>query len=297
MKVIKPVNNDTVKRIFQLQGCEAEHNFYHYMNTGVTYDSCFFPVFEDKYGVMAFENKGVMWCYTDPLAPKKKSLEIFMEFLKWSFEQGAKKVRAEIREELWKDVVKNVKTGGSYRTIKPSCVFFWPVYDLKTWDPNLSGTVFKKLRNIRNRFQQNHKINILGREEASKSDILRLFKKWEGTRKGDDKTHMERYEVVVKNDFVGYDSVRLIEIDGCVCALNGGWKIPNSNNFYSQLGIHDYSLDNLGDFCYIEDLTFLKKSGYKFADFGGSSPAMMAFKKKFFPAYVYKTIEFSIVKK
>ena len=296
MKVIKPVNNAAVKRIFELQGWETEHNFYHYMNTGVSHESCFFPVFEGKYGIMAFENKGVMWCYTDSLAPKNKALKFFMEFLEWAFEQGAKKVRAEIREELWKAVVKNVKTGG-YRAIKPSYVYSWPVYDLKAWDPNLSGAAFKKLRNIRNRFQQNYKINILGREETSKNDILRVFKRWEERRKGDDKTHMECYKAPVKNGFVGYDSVRLIEIDGRICAINGGWKIPNSNIFYSQLGLHHYSMPNLGDFCYIEDLTFLKESGYEFANFGGSTPAMMVFKNKFFPTYVYKTIEFSIVKK
>lgn len=292
---IHVATDDEAKKIVSAHGHHAEHNFYHFLNMRNMFDSGVFPVFEGKYGIMAFWDKDSLWCYSDPVAPEDKCLEIFMEFLEWGFGQGAKKVRAEISETLWRAVTKEIAANG-YRAIKPSYVYVWPVFDLRKWDPKLSGTIFKKLRNIKNSFQHKN-IRILQKDDISKNDLLEMIKRWKKLRQGNDRTHMEHYASSVETGFIGYDSVRIIEIDGQVRGINGGWKIPNNKSFYSQLGLHDYSLPNLGDFCYIEDLTFLKTAGYDFADFGGSTPEMMRFKRKFMPAYEYKTVEFSTVKK
>ncbi|MCX6815834.1 MAG: phosphatidylglycerol lysyltransferase domain-containing protein [Candidatus Aenigmarchaeota archaeon] len=292
MEVLENVKNDTVKKIIETQGHQAEHNFYHYLNVGAMYDACVFPVFEEKYGIMGFKDKDNYWCYTDPLAPEEKSLKFFMEFVKWAFSQDAKKVRAEINEKLWKDVVSSLQ---DFRAIKPSFIYFWPVYDLKKW--SLSGIPMKKLRNRKNAFEKNHKIEILGKENIAKGEIIKIIEKWKKARKGPDVAHVENYISAVENNFSGYDSVRFIAIDGTVHGVNGGWKIPNSNNFYSQLGLHDYSVEDIGEYLYIEDLTFLKNAGFDFADFGGSGKDLLAFKRKFLPTFVYKTIEFSILPK
>ena len=134
------------------------------------------------------------------------------------------------------------------------------------------------------------------KENVSTEELLKLLKNWKQQRQGKDRAHTEHYEAAIKSNFEGYDSIRIIFVDGKIAVINGGWKIPNSNNFYSQLGIPNYEIKNIGDFSYLDDLEFLKSKGFDFADFGGSTPEMMAFKNKFNPSYVYKTIEFNIVK-
>src|SRR3989344_3370741 len=280
MEIITNVNCDAVRKIIEKQGHGPEHNFYHYMNVGAMYESCVFPIFEGKYGILGFVDKGDIWCYTDPLAPEEKRLAFFAEFVRWAFKDGAKKVRAEISEELWR-MAKALK---EYRFVKPSYIYYCPVYDLKRWDPALPGTAMKKLRNLRNAFQRNHKIEIVGKDAVSRRDILNILDRWKKHRQASDRAKQEHYVSAVNNGFLGYDSVRFIVVDGVVHAMNGGWKIPNSNNFYSQLGIQDYAVDDMGEFSYLEDLAFLKSAGYDFADFGGGGKELTKFKQKFRPS-------------
>jgi len=81
------------------------------------------------------------------------------------------------------------------------------------------------------------------------------------------------------------------------CTITAGWRIPNSNNYYSSIGIVDYSIPDLGEITNIDDLNRLKKKGFDFVDFGGSDKVLLYFKKKFKPEKIYKTYVFSIVRR
>lgn len=91
---------------------------------------------------------------------------------------------------------------------------------------------------------------------------------------------------------------RVLIVDGRVVGLNAGWKIPNSARFYGAIGLHDYSLPDLGAILYLEDLIWMKEQGYKEADTGGSDTTLLKFKSQFGrAASQYKTHIFSITKK
>ncbi len=311
-------NEETIRKIISTQGHAAEHNYNHYLNIGQMIGECTFAVIEGPidakgvrsfYGIMSFkENDNTAWCYSDPLAPKEKRADVFLQFVEWSFANGFSKIRSEINEITWNEVIQKIKSNFSnkFRCVKPSYIYQWPVYDLKKWDPSLPGSHWKTLRNIKNYFSKNHKIEIFQNdakgagsltENISTEEILKLLKNWKKMRAGADKAYTEQYESAIKSNFEGYDSVRIILVDGKIAVLSGGWKVPKSNIFYLQLGIPNYEIKNIGDFSYLDDLEFLKSNGYDFADFGGSSPEMMAFKNKFNPAYAYKTVEFSVMQK
>ena len=83
--------------------------------------------------------------------------------------------------------------------------------------------------------------------------------------------------------------------NGKPCTITAGWKMPNTKNYYSSIGILDYSYWDLGEIANIDDLNRLKKEGYEYADFGGSEKALLSFKRKFKPEKIYKTYVFSIV--
>ena len=283
-----------IKKIIAMNGHAAEHNYNHFLNIGQIYDSTSFVASGNK-GIMSYMDGTDMWCYSDPLAPKEERLKMFIEFLQWAFDNGSKKVRAEVSEDLWKKITEAVKSG--YRCIKPSYIYQWPIFDLKKWDPLLSGSHFKSLRNAKNSFYKEHKVEVIDARKLKKEGIRRFIGKWKKMRGGTDKTHTEHYMSAVESGFEGYDSTRAIIVDGNIGAITGGWKVLHSNDFYSQLGLINYEMKGVGDIAYIEDLNFLKNAGYAHADFGGSTPEMMSFKNKFLPSSVYKTVEFSIKKK
>ena len=64
---------------------------------------------------------------------------------------------------------------------------------------------------------------------------------------------------------------------------------------YHDIGIHDYSVPDIGTAIYLEDLVWLKEHGYHEADMGGGERSLTAFKNKFYPASSYLSDVFSVV--
>ena len=193
---------EIIKKIILTHGHAAEHNYSHYLNIGKILGECAFTVVKRQndakgvgspYGIMSYkENNKTIWCYSDPLAPEKERLEIFFKFVEWALKNGFTKVRAEINEKLWEEVVKTIKLKyNKFRAIKPSYVYQWPVYDLKKLDPSLPGIHWKNLRNMRNAFIRDHKVEIIGNENASQQEMLKLLEKWKKMRQGNDRAHIE----------------------------------------------------------------------------------------------------------
>ena len=98
-------------------------------------------------------------------------------------------------------------------------------------------------------------------------------------------------------NFEGVDHARTMVVDGRPCSITAGWKIANSNNYYSGVGIYNYAAENIGEVANLEDLFFLKQGGYEKIDFGGGGKALTAFKMKFKPTSLYKTYSFPVVKR
>ena len=93
--------------------------------------------------------------------------------------------------------------------------------------------------------------------------------------------YTEMYLNFIKNDFEGTDMARSVVVNNEPCTITAGWKIPNSNNYYSAIGLYNYKYGGLGEIANIDDLTQIKKEKYEYADFGDSTESLLQFKKKF----------------
>lgn len=60
-------------------------------------------------------------------------------------------------------------------------------------------------------------------------------------------------------------------VDGRPVGFNAGYEVPNHpGSFTSIIGIHDYSLKDLGTVLWLEDLEWIKNAGYREFDMQGS---------------------------
>jgi len=90
---------------------------------------------------------------------------------------------------------------------------------------------------------------------------------------------------------------RILVIDDEPCTVTAGWKIPNTKNYYSAIGLYNYKYDGLGELANIDDLNQIKNENYKYADFGDSDASLLQFKKKFGPESFYRTYWFHIARR
>ncbi len=290
-------NRKIIENSIKKHGNDAEHNFFHYMDAETKSRKNVFFLFDNDMGILAQNSDDKWFIFSEILAPEDMKIEIFFRFLDHIFGNGAKKAEIEAGEELRKNIRKKLKKS-EYRDCRANYEYFWPVFDMEKWDGDkLEGKKWKKLRNIKNVFYKNHRVEVKDAKEIQKEKIKAIVKEWVKRRGGRDRALYERYIKLIDNNFDGCDSARTMVIDNEPCAITAGWKIPNTNDYYSGIGILNYRFNGLGEIANLDDLVFLKEQGFNHVNFGGSDKILLEFKKKFKPSFVYKTYAFSIVKR
>jgi hypothetical protein len=256
------------------------------------------PRYND-FGWLGLEYSSNMWeMITEPLAPPEKKVEVVMKVLEHALlKEKVVKVYVEFTPPFRKKVLQAIKDDGRFHARKPCDTLHWPLFTMAAWDETLSGKFWKKLRNCRNKFFKEHKVEFLPYTDFSKEELKQIVVDWGKNRKGRDQANKGLYSNIIEQGFVGFDMVRVLAIDGRACAITGGWKVPNRNAYYSSLGVLNYAVDRLGDIANLDDLLSLKKKGFEIVDFGGGGKNMLEFKKKFGYHKQYKTYIFSIVTK
>jgi len=289
-----------IKRSMKKYGNFAEHNFLHYMNCETSRDkNVFFDYGNDKGLLMQYDKKNNVWelfpCGI--LAPKSERLELLLKTAKYVLKnKKAKKLTVEVPEDIRKSIILKLKIPNSLRICTYTEILYWPVFNMNTWDPKLKGNRMKKLRNIRNRFYKKYRVRIKDSRKVPIEKLKNIFQNWIKKRSMNDTVDKEYYLNLIDNNFKGADMARTLYVDGKPATITAGWKIPNSKDYYSAIGIVDYSYPGLGEIANIDDLNRLKRKGFKYVDFGGSDKRLLTFKKKFKPEKIYKTYIFSIVK-
>jgi hypothetical protein len=304
MEVLQDVakHKDIALKIISSNAHEAEHNLYCYLYNVEPGSEDFLFVFEQdmkKYGILARQDKSEWIVFSGILAPDTKALFFLEEFLDYAFSKGAKKVVVEFETGFRKNLIKYLKNT-NYRACAINYTLTWPVFEMKTWNGELmQGKDWKDMRYYWNKFFKNHKVEFKNHTEVSKESLKELIFEWKKTRNGKDKAYENYYLNAVNNDFIGYDNVRIMVVDGKVAALTAGFRVPmkDKNYYYSSIGIVSKEFDRAGEIANMDDLIELKKKGYEFVDFGGGEKALTDFKQKFKPTYFYKTHIFSIVRK
>ena len=292
-------NKNEIITIIKKHGCVREHNYWFFYNQQNDYAKVYFFKF-GNFGLFAIMYKSGIWEFIgEVIAPEEKKIELFNDFLDYVFHNKKyKKIFTFIPEKFYNDVSVMIQKSDKYSITSSPIVYYTPVFNLKKWDDNLEGSNFKKLRNVKNHFLKLHNVEIIPSKEIKKEKLDMVVHQWRKNRpKIERNYYTEFYSNFIKNDFEGTDISRSVVVDGQPCTITAGWKIPNSNNYYSAIGLYNYKYDGLGEVANIDDLIQIKKNKYLFADFGDSTDSLLQFKKKFYPESFYKTYWFHIVRR
>lgn len=306
MKLIEDMqkSRSLIEQCILRHGSSPEHNYCHYMNIEDAGSKNIFISFGENKGILAqhFQSINEWVMLGDVLAPEEERASLLFE----AAGSCPGKFVIEAKEEFRRQVIEHAGKHG-FSVSEPRFILYWPVFELEKWNGNLlERGVWKKLRNIRNKFMKCNKFEVADSKSIPKEQLRKLIMDWVGNRRqsgidadrrSNNKSFYERYLKLVESGFEGVKFAKTVVIDGKPCSITAGWEIPNSgNSYYSAIGVYGYNHEGLGEFANLEDLSLLKKEGYKLADFGGSPKSLLEFKMKFKPTTIYKTYTFSIKK-
>jgi len=292
-------NKKEITDCINKHGFVREHNYWFFYNQQTSYAKIFFLKFKDA-GIMSIRYKSGIWeLIGEVLAPEKNRMEMFKDFLDYALlTKKDKKLFLFIPEKFYNNVVSITEESDKYRITKAPIVYYTPVFNMKKWDESLGGKEWKKLRNVKNKFLRHHNIEFIPSKDVEKKKLIEVVNSWRKSRNKIEMTYyMQMYLNFIKNNFEGTDISRSVVVDGNPCCITAGWKIPNTNNYYSAIGLYDYRYEGLGEAANVDDLTQIKSKGYEYADFGDSTESLLQFKKKFGPESFYRTYWFHIVRK
>ncbi|MEM4267608.1 MAG: phosphatidylglycerol lysyltransferase domain-containing protein [Candidatus Woesearchaeota archaeon] len=298
MRVIYDIekNAGVIERCISKHGFLPEHNYHHFACLKSPNKKRVFFMFEKDTGVMVSISKNHVWkVIAEPLAPKELRCMILHKIFEYALKRGSKVV-VEVSEEMKNELIASISYSKKFKSRPINYILYWPVYNLQEFDERLEGKNWKKIRNIINKFRKSGAC-IVPAKCLTKESLHNLVEIWARTRKIRDRINLRYYHNIINSNFNGFDDAHSVVIRDTPVALTGGWKIPNSKDYYSCLGISDHRINGVSEFANISELLLAKKKGYSKVDFGGSDQQLLNFKKKFRPKEIYKTYVFSIVKK
>jgi len=293
-------SKSSIEAAIKKYGWTAEHNYHWYQYYRRYYDPPNVNVFvEGDHGALftAYDpDERVYFVVFDPMASVEYQAALLAEYIDWvfSYTDGVK-VCLQLELPMRKQLIHTLPS--KYRCCRIYYTLIWPVYNLDTFDPALPGGNFKTLRKEMHKFYREHQVEIKDAKTFDDKESLHgIVEDWGRKRDPHDHAMMGVYQEMIKGNFAGTDEARVFIVDGKAVGFNAGWMIPNRNRFYGSVGIHNYSLDDLGTMLYLEDMIWLKNHGYHEVDMGGTEKASLPFKKKFGPTSFYKSAIFSVVK-
>ena len=287
-----------IEACIKANGFAPEHNFGYYQWLEESGRENVFLKFAGKTGILAQQNEKLkVWYFiSHPIAREQESLKTLVEAVDCILSSGAKKINLETAPELKRQLAMALK--GRFRVGSNNFAYYWPVFDMKSWDGcELKGKKWKKIRNIRNRFYKSHNVVVKDPRGMDASKLKDVVSQWVKKRTNIDRPFYQRYFNMIKNNFDGVLFARTMVVNKEPCSITAGWRIPNSNNYYSGIGIYNYKFKDIGEIANLDDLFFLKKKNFDKVDFGGSGKNLLHFKKKFRPTSIYKTYSFPVFRK
>lgn len=298
MKIIGDVGKAEaeIKTSIARYGYLPQHHFELFLNYGREKENCVFLDAGEKKGIFGYRADKDWRILTDPVCPTKESLNILTEAIDLVFKkyQPRKIILEDITENL-SGKIRTASRNKPWRILPPSYSLSWTLIDLKNWTDELPGKKWKRFRKIRNKFFRENQTAVKNINEVDGKELKDLLASWKEQRKDHDRVHLLPYTRFIDNALKGLDLVRIMEINGRISSISGGWRIPNSENYYSFFGIHDYCLRDIGEVAYLDEFSEAKKMGIEKIDLGGSEKELVQFKNKFHPESFYKTDTFSVM--
>lgn len=253
-----------------------------------------FAEFEDGSGLLVHQYPNSYKIWSDPLSKKSLASSKISEFSKnvlWGEikEVWCNDASDSIRPELVKD--------GGLLIGEIDYSLEWPVLNMENYDINLSGGHFKDIRNAKNKFYREHKVQSIDSVEFDKSILHKIIDGWKNTVADKDDYHDHKYHNAIDNDFRGFLAARVFVVDGRPVGINAGYSVINNpKRFSGVIGVHDYSIKELGLVLWLEDFDWVKNAGHKEMDLQGDEGGGLKFKMQFNPTIERKTDTFCIKK-
>ena len=298
---------DRIESCIKKFGHTSDHNLDWWLCALVTPDAV--PVFvqwPNVSGLLTYRCANEWHIWSDPLSLEPEMVSRIEEFCSYSLED--KNIK-----EVWCDDVADLiypalaSKGGTSpelknkQSLKLNDIYFsllWPVLDMVKYDPSLPGGHFKDIRNAKNKFYREHQIKILNAGDVAKEDLYRIIDDWYGEvikKQNKEDVFDLKYKMAIKNNFRGFITSRVMIVDGRPIGFNAGYEAPNyPSRFAGIIGLHDYSIKDLGTVLWLEDLDWIKNAGYKELDMQGSEPEDLKTKTQFGAAVERKTDTFSV---
>ena len=303
-------SGDGIKRCIAKFGYTPEHNYAYFSTTAEQGAKNIFLKSEEGYGVLANyrQSVGEVLMISEALAPRERQVEVLHDALDECFKRlPVRKFVVEQDDTLRAKTLKTFEANG-YSALKPRFSLYWPVFNMEKWEGDLMhGDDWKKLRNLKNRFHNEHSIEVVDSSSVNKEKLKAIVAEWvqrrrlmaQGSnRKDSNMAYFERYNNMVDFGFEGTKFAKTIMVDGEPATITAGWEVPNNDgSYYSAVGLSNYRHEGLSELANLDDLNRLKESGYSTVDFGGSPMPLLKFKLKFRPHFVYVTHTYAIVKK
>jgi len=252
-----------------------------------------FAEFKDGTGVLFHSYLGEWQIWSDPLCDKNVRANKITEFVKFGFGENIDKIWCNYISDTVYPLLKNKN---ELVLDKIDYSLDWPVLNMEQFDLALPGGHFKDIRNARNKFNREHKMEVITFEKNYSYHLHDIVNNWKKTLKEKEKYIYDFwYHNAIDKGFRGFKTVRILIVDGKPVGFNAGYEVVNSpGRFAGVIGIHDYSLTDLGLILWLEDLEWIKNADYKELDMQGSEGGGLEFKMQFNPVIERKTDTFSI---
>ena len=252
-----------------------------------------FGEFEDGTGILFHIYPEEWQIWSDPLCDKALGADKMVEFARFGFSKGIEKIWCNYVSDNIYPVLAEKK---ELVLGKIDYSLDWPVLDMEQFNLVLPGGHFKDIRNARSKFNREHKIEVVDFEKKYSDSLHGVVNEWKRTLKEEEKYVYDFwYHNAIDSSFRGFKTARVLIVDGKMVGFNAGYEIVNNpKRFAGVIGIHDYSLTDLGLMLWLEDLEWIKNAGYKELDMQGSEGGGLKFKMQFKPKIERKTDTFCI---
>ena len=264
---------DRIEACITKYGHTSDHHLDWWSCSAITLDGMpVFVEFINGSGLLAHRYPNEWRIWSDPLSRNADMADRIVEF-------ALEIIQNNKINEIWcDDVSDNIYPGlKKDSTLKLNEIYYslqWPILDMKKYYLSLPGGHFKEMRNARNKFYREHGVKILEARSLDQNDLYRIVDAWKKElikKQNENDIAYLKYRLAIKNNFRGFVTSRVMVVDGKPVGFNAGYEVVNNpGRFAGIIGLHDYSLKDLGTILWLEDLDWIKNSGYKELDMQGS---------------------------
>lgn len=292
-KYYAPIVRDSIKKY----GFAPEHNLNWFECVGDGSEK-YAAIWDDNECLLSFKDARAWYAHVEPIAAVGNRGLRVMEFASAILEDypSIEKVVVEVCEETLTEMKALLSGYPGLKFRAMNYILRWPIMNLKTFDAALSGSHWKSLRNLVSKLTREYTLRMTDATSVDKKLLHGIINSWKKNRHAHDRAYPERYHALIDSNFEECDHAQVLLVGNVPIGINAGWRIPQSETYYGAIGVHDYSIKNIGHYLYLEDILWMKKNRYAYVNLGGGEENLSSFKNFYKPEAWYDTYNFSIVR-